>query len=99
MEPGTYRVGYEYVPQYETGQYAAEQLGVDIGEILLVAAHDWDITGAIRVGARGAFIARRGMLLGDLSERPDFIGPDLGAFADELLGHDDDSTHEVGDLR
>ena len=84
-----------FKPAAETYQYAAEQLDVHIGEILLVAAHDWDITGAIRAGARGAFIARPGMLLGDLSERPDFIVPDLGAFADELLGHDDASTREL----
>ncbi len=84
-----------FKPAAETYQYAAAQLDVHIGEIILVAAHDWDITGAIRAGARGAFIARPGMLLGDLSERPDFVGPDLGAFADELLGHDDAPTREL----
>ncbi len=74
-----------FKPAPETYEYAAEQLGVDIGDIRLVAAHDWDITGAIRAGAKGAFVARPGMLLGDLSERPDISGPDLGAIADLLL--------------
>ena len=75
-----------FKPAPETYHYAAEQLEVGIGDVRLVAAHDWDITGAIRAGAKGAFIARPGMLLGDLSERPDIFGPDLGAIADRLLG-------------
>jgi 2-haloacid dehalogenase len=73
-----------YKPAPETYQYAADQLGVSIGDIRLVAAHDWDVTGAIRAGAKAAFVARKGMVLGESAAIPDIIGPDLLAIADHL---------------
>ena len=64
---------------------AAERLGTLPGGLRLVAAHNWDITGAMRAGWAGAFIARPGMLLGPLDEQPDIIGPDLSAVVDRIL--------------
>jgi 2-haloacid dehalogenase len=74
-----------FKPAAETYRYAAGQLGVAIGDIRLIAAHDWDVTGAIRAGARGAFVARKGMFLGQSAEIPNIIGPDLLSIADQLL--------------
>jgi 2-haloacid dehalogenase len=74
-----------FKPAPEVYRYAASELGIDIGAMRLVAAHDWDVTGAIRAGAKAAFVARPGAFLGELSERPDVIGPDLGSVADQLL--------------
>jgi 2-haloacid dehalogenase len=65
--------------------HTAERFGVQIGEMRMVAAHDWDVTGAIRAGAAGAFVARRGRSLGMLSETPDVIGADLAAIAEQLI--------------
>lgn len=73
-----------FKPAPETYHYAADQLGVAIGRIRLVAAHDWDVTGAIRAGAQAAFVARKGMVLGKTAELPDIFGPDLLAIADQL---------------
>jgi len=73
-----------FKPAPETYHYAAEQLGVAIGDIRLIAAHDWDVTGAIRAGAQAAFVARRGMVLGETADIPDMIGPDLLAIARQL---------------
>jgi 2-haloacid dehalogenase len=73
-----------FKPAPETYTYAADQLGVPLPKIRLVAAHDWDVTGAIRAGARAAFVARKGMVLGKTAEIPDIIGPDLLAIADQL---------------
>jgi len=39
--------------------YAAEKLGIDISEFALIAAHPWDIHGAVRAGATGAYIQRQ----------------------------------------
>ncbi len=64
---------------------AADRLGVEPGGMRLVAAHNWDITGAMRAGCAGAFIARPGMVLGLLDEHPDIVGPDLAAVADRIL--------------
>ena len=64
---------------------AASELGVEISEIRLVAAHDWDVTGALRAGCRAAFVARPGMVLGPLAERPDISGRDLREVAEQIL--------------
>ncbi|MDH3500464.1 MAG: haloacid dehalogenase type II [Acidimicrobiia bacterium] len=74
-----------FKPAPETYLSAADRLGRPIGELRLVAAHEWDVTGAIRAGARAAFVARPGMMLTGVSEHPDVIGDDLGAVADQLL--------------
>ena len=66
-------------------QMAAQRLGVDMPEMRLVAAHDWDVTGAIRAGCAGAFVARPGMVLGPLSETPDIIGNNLAEIAEQIL--------------
>jgi 2-haloacid dehalogenase len=54
----------------------------------LVAAHDWDVTGAIRAGARAAFVARPGKALGPLSEKPDIVAPDLLTAAKAIVEAD-----------
>ena len=64
---------------------AAERLGVEPGGMRLVAAHNWDITGAMRAGCAGAFIARPGMVLGPLDEQPDITGPDLSVVVDRIF--------------
>lgn len=63
----------------------AERLRRPIGELRMIAAHDWDVTGAMRAGALGAFVARPGMYLTSVSEQPDIVGPDLGVVADQLI--------------
>ncbi|MBG7605952.1 MAG: haloacid dehalogenase type II [Actinobacteria bacterium] len=67
----------KFKPHPDTYQSGAKRLGVDINEMRLVAAHDWDVTGAIRAGAAAAFVARPGMVLSRASETPDIVGPDL----------------------
>lgn len=64
---------------------AAERLGEAPAHLCLVAAHDWDITGALRAGWRGAFVARRGQIFSPLAAHPGLAGPDLGAVAAALL--------------
>ncbi|MBZ0282117.1 MAG: haloacid dehalogenase type II [Anaerolineae bacterium] len=64
---------------------AARTMGVDIGETRLVAAHAWDIAGALRAGCKAAFIARPGMVLDPLAPAPNIIGADLSAVTDQLL--------------
>src|SRR3954468_18993776 len=43
-------------PAPEPYRHAAEELGVPIGEVMLVAAHAWDVAGAMAAGARAAFV-------------------------------------------
>jgi 2-haloacid dehalogenase len=66
----------------------AEATGVGIGDVRLVAAHAWDISGALSAGCQAAFVARPGMVLSPLSDRPAIIGPDLAAVADQIVAAD-----------
>lgn len=72
-------------PAPEAYRMVADRLGVDIGEIRLIAAHSWDIAGALHVGCAAAFVARPGMVLDPLFDRPDVVGADLREVADRIL--------------
>src|SRR6266511_2133798 len=64
-------------PAHEAYETAATELGVAVAGIRLVAAHAWDIAGALRTGVAAAFVARPGMVLDPLVEPPDIVGADL----------------------
>jgi 2-haloacid dehalogenase len=63
----------------------AERCGVPIGEVRLVAAHSWDIAGAMAAGCQAAFVARPGMVLSPLGDPPGITGPDLTAVAEQII--------------
>jgi 2-haloacid dehalogenase len=69
----------------EPYRMAAGSLGVEVGQVRLVAAHAWDVVGAMRAGCASAFVARSGMVLNPLAERPDVVGSDLREVADQIL--------------
>ena len=72
-------------PSPEPYRMAADSLGVEIGQIRLVAAHAWDVAGAMQAGCAAAFVARPGIVLNPLFERPDVLGADLREVADGIL--------------
>jgi 2-haloacid dehalogenase len=72
-------------PAPEPYHMAAESLGVEINEVRLVAAHAWDMAGALRAGCAAAFVARPGMVLNPLAEPPDVVGADLREVADQII--------------
>jgi 2-haloacid dehalogenase len=72
-------------PAPEPYRMAAARMGVQVGAVRLVAAHAWDIAGALRAGCAAAFIARPGKELDPLVEPPDVIGADLREVADRIL--------------
>jgi 2-haloacid dehalogenase len=64
--------------------YAARACEVDAGQMMLVAAHPWDIHGAHRAGMRTGFISRQ---LGPYPEyftAPDVHAPGLAALARQI---------------
>ncbi len=63
----------------------AERCGVPIGQVRLVAAHSWDIAGALAAGCQAAFVARPGMVLSPLGDPPGITGPDLAAVAEQII--------------
>jgi 2-haloacid dehalogenase len=58
---------------------------VELGEIRLVAAHGWDIAGALRVGCAAAFVNRPGKALFPTAPRPNVVGGDLRDVADRII--------------
>jgi 2-haloacid dehalogenase len=62
----------------------AERTRVPVHEVRLVAAHGWDIAGALAAGCRAAFVARPGAILYPHGPQPDVIAPDLAGVADAL---------------
>ena len=66
----------------------AERCGVPIGEVRLVAAHWWDVAGAMAAGCQAAFVARQGMVLSPLGDPPGITGPDLAAVAEQIISID-----------
>ena len=74
-----------FKPAPETYLMAAGRLGVDIQQVRLVAAHDWDVFGALRAGGLGAYIARAERPYHPLYEQPDVMGADLAQVTDQIL--------------
>jgi 2-haloacid dehalogenase len=72
-------------PAPEPYRMAAEHLGIELGNLRLIAAHAWDVAGAMRAGCTAAFVARPGMVLDPLVERPDVVGADMRAVADQII--------------
>ena len=69
-------------------RHVAEQCGVALSEVRLVAAHAWDVSGALAAGARAAFVARPGMVLSPLGAAPDIVGSDLTEVAELIIERD-----------
>jgi 2-haloacid dehalogenase len=74
-----------FKPAGEVYREAARRLGVEPAEIRLVAAHAWDVTGAIRAGCAAAFVARPNMVLDPAGEQPDLVGGDLRELAEAIV--------------
>ena len=72
-------------PAPEAYQTAARDLGITTGEMRMVAAHVWDIQGALRAGCAAAFIERPGAAWNPLLEKPDVAGRDLAEVAERLI--------------
>jgi 2-haloacid dehalogenase len=62
----------------------AERSGVSVGDVMLVAAHAWDVSGALAAGTRAAFVARPGMVPSPIGDGPELVVADIDALAHEL---------------
>jgi 2-haloacid dehalogenase len=75
-------------PAPEPYHLVAKTFGVDVSEVRLVAAHSWDISGALAAGCRAAFVARPGMVLSPIGAQPDIVGPDIAAVVEQIVVSD-----------
>jgi 2-haloacid dehalogenase len=76
---------HRHKPAPEAYQSVASTLGVDPGDICLIACHVWDTIGAQSAGWQAALILREGNAPLDVGPQPDWIGKDLDAIADQLI--------------
>ncbi len=75
-------------PAPEPYRAVAGTFGVETAEVRLVAAHSWDVSGALAAGCRAAFVARPGMVLSPVGPQPDIVGPDIAAVVDQIMARD-----------
>lgn len=66
----------------------ARAFGVDISDVRLVAAHSWDVSGAMAAGCSAAFVTRPGQVLSPIGRQPDIIGADIADVVDQILTRD-----------
>ncbi len=74
-----------YKPHPDTYRMAAAKLGIEPGGMVLIAAHDWDVAGAMAAGSDAAFIARNGAVPNPLAPPPPIVGEDLSVVAEALI--------------
>jgi 2-haloacid dehalogenase len=74
-----------FKPAAEAYRSVAEALGLPIANLRLVAAHAWDVVGALQAGCAAAFVARPGKVLYPLGPKPDIVGPDLREVARQII--------------
>jgi 2-haloacid dehalogenase len=75
-------------PAREAYHLAAQRLGIEPGNMRMIAAHAWDVTGAIRAGCAAAFIARPNMVLDPAGEQPDIVAPNMHAAAGAIIARE-----------
>lgn len=66
-------------------QHAADRVQAEPAGIVLVAAHGWDVMGAMRAGLRGAWVARSERWLVPIVPEPDVTGEDLEDVAQQIV--------------
>jgi 2-haloacid dehalogenase len=72
-------------PKPEAYRLVADWGGVAIGDVWLVAAHAWDISGALAAGCRAAFVARSAAMPSPLGPQPEIVAGDLREIATQIL--------------
>lgn len=76
----------KFKPAREVYAAAADRFGVDISDMLMVAAHDWDIAGAAAAGCQTAFVTRPGVRWSLPGEPPGMVVDDLDGLTGALRG-------------
>jgi 2-haloacid dehalogenase len=75
-------------PQPEPYHLVARTFETEAHDVRLVAAHAWDISGALAAGCAAAFVSRPGKVLSPLGDQPDIRGADLAEVAERIIDAD-----------
>lgn len=74
-----------FKPAAEAYRSVADALGLPADRLRLVAAHAWDIVGALRAGCAAAFVGRPGKVLYPLGPKPDVTAADFRNVARQIV--------------
>ncbi len=64
---------------------AAQEFGVTTSDTCLIAAHSWDVSGALAAGCQAAFVQRPGAVVSPIGAQPELVGQDLTEVAELLV--------------
>lgn len=76
-----------FKPHQSVYEAAAQTLGVSTSAMTMVAAHDWDIAGAVASGCGGIFITRPGQIYSPAFPEPTMIASDIKDAANRIVDH------------
>jgi 2-haloacid dehalogenase len=75
-------------PAPEPYRAVAEHCGVPTAAVRLVAAHPWDVSGALAAGCRAALVQRPGVVASPIGAQPDITGRDIAEVVDQIIAVD-----------
>jgi 2-haloacid dehalogenase len=75
----------KFKPAPEPYWMVARELGTETSGLRMIAAHAWDVGGAMKAGCAGAFVARPGKALFPLFPKPDIVGKDLREVSEAII--------------
>jgi len=78
----------KFKPFSDTYAWGAHKMNIEPEECMLIAAHGWDVAGALWAGWRAAFISRPGQQIYPLAPKTEIVAPDLKAVADILVTYE-----------
>ncbi len=73
-----------FKPHRSVYRTAAERLGIEPSNLVMVAAHDWDIAGAMAAGSDGVFIERPGQRYSTSFPEPTITAANLDIAASKI---------------
>lgn len=74
-----------FKPHASVYKAAASSLNVDTSGLVMVAAHDWDIAGAMAAGCEGVYVSRHGALYSGSFEPPTMTATDIGDAVSQII--------------
>jgi 2-haloacid dehalogenase len=77
-----------FKPAAATYRHVSTALAVEGSSLRLVAAHTWDIVGALAAGWKAALLARPGNAALPIGAQPDIVGKDLRTIATRIISMD-----------
>jgi 2-haloacid dehalogenase len=77
-----------FKPHRQVYNWAATRMGLMPAECMLIAAHGWDVAGALWAGWRATFLSRPGAQQYPLAPQPEIAEPDLDGAVKHLVAMD-----------